>query len=66
MANPKIQMDPLAKDRDPLETLQYAITRERGQDNTKKTSTNNKKKHFTHPTEQQQNFRLLEMRIQIY
>ena len=33
MSNPQIQMDLLSEDRDPLETLQYAITRERGQEN---------------------------------
>ena len=31
--NPQIQMDLLSEDRDPLETLHYAITRQRGQEN---------------------------------
>ena len=33
MSNPQIQMDLLSENRDPLETLHYAITRERGQEN---------------------------------
>ena len=38
MSNPQIQMDILSEDRDPLETLHYAITRERGQENQKRIS----------------------------
>ena len=37
-SNPQIQMDLLAEDRDPLETLHYAITKERGQENQQRTS----------------------------
>ena len=38
MSNPQIQMDLLSEDRDPLETLHYAITRERGQENQQRIS----------------------------
>ena len=38
MSNSQIQMDLLSEDRDPLETLQYAITRERGQENQQRIS----------------------------
>ena len=38
MSNPQIQMDLLSEDRDPLETLHYAITRERGQENQQRVS----------------------------
>ena len=38
MSNPQIQMDLLSEDRDPLETLQYAIKRERGQENQQRIS----------------------------
>ena len=38
MSNPQIQMDLLSEDRDPLETLQYAITRETGQKNQQRIS----------------------------
>ena len=38
MSNPQIQMDLLSEDRDPLETLQYAIARERGQENQQRIS----------------------------
>ena len=38
MSNPPIQMDLLSEDRDPLETLQYAITRKRGQENQQRIS----------------------------
>ena len=38
MSNPQIQMNILSEDRDPLETLQYAITRERGQENQQRIS----------------------------
>ena len=65
------------------ETLHYAITRERGQENQQRISstyaqnpngsginliqrtTNSKKKHTTHTSKQQQNTRLLEMRVKI-
>ena len=33
MANPQIEMDLLSEDKDPLKTLNYALTRERGQEN---------------------------------
>ena len=38
MSNPQIQMDLLSEDRDPLETLNYAITREIGQENQQRIS----------------------------
>ena len=38
MSNPQIQMDLLSEDRDPLETLHYAITKERGQENQQRIS----------------------------
>ena len=38
MSNPQIQMDLLSEDRDPLETLHYAITRERGKENQQRIS----------------------------
>ena len=38
MSNPQIQMNLLSEDRDPLETLHYAITRERGQENQQRIS----------------------------
>ena len=38
MSNPQIQMDLLSEDRDHLETLHYAIKRERGQENQQRIS----------------------------
>ena len=38
MSNPQIQMDLLLEDRDPLETLHYAITRVGGQENQQRIS----------------------------
>ena len=38
MSKPQIQMDLLSEDRDPQKTLQYAITRERGQENQQRIS----------------------------
>ena len=37
-SNPQIQIDLLSDDRDPLETLHYAITRERGEENQQRIS----------------------------
>ena len=36
MRNAQIQMDLLSEDRDPIGTLQYALARERGQENQQK------------------------------
>ena len=45
MRNPQIQMDLLSEDRDPIGTLQYALARERGQENQQK-MTNTSRSQF--------------------
>ena len=45
MRNPQIQMDLLSEDRDPIGTLQYALAREKGQENQQK-MTNAGRSHF--------------------
>ena len=45
MRNPQIQMDVLSEDRDPIRTLQYALARERGQENRQK-MTNTSRSQF--------------------
>ena len=74
MANPLIQMDLLSEDRDPIATLNYAITKERGQENQQRIS--NTHAHIpqgakinliqrTRQQSQRLNPRLLEMWIQL-
>ena len=49
MRNPQIQMDLLSEDTDSIGTLQYALARERGQENKQKMTNKNRNNNDIHP-----------------
>ena len=49
MRNARIQTDLLSEDRDPIGTLQYALARERSQENQQKMNNNNRTNIDTNP-----------------
>ena len=49
MRNAQIQTDLLSEERDPIGTLQYALARERGQENQQKMNSNNRYNTDTKP-----------------